>query len=108
MRQLDAIAARVVANLAAARAAASATPAQIAYLDVDDTVRATYGYAKQGVGYGYSGVKGPQRAARGVVDSNLGPVVGGEEPVVGCDEPVPEVPIATTTSSLSARTPDVT
>jgi hypothetical protein len=25
---------------------------------VDDTVRATYGYAKQGAGYGYSGVKG--------------------------------------------------
>jgi hypothetical protein len=30
----------------------------ITYLDVDDTVRATFGYAKQGVGYGYSGVKG--------------------------------------------------
>jgi hypothetical protein len=29
-----------------------------AYLDVDDTIRATYGYAKQGAGYGYSGVKG--------------------------------------------------
>ena len=28
------------------------------YLDVDDTVRATYGYAKQGAGYGYTGVKG--------------------------------------------------
>jgi Transposase DDE domain group 1 len=27
-------------------------------LDVDDTIRATYGYAKQGAGYGYSGVKG--------------------------------------------------
>ena len=32
--------------------------ARIAYLDVDDTIRATYGYAKQGAGYGYSGVKG--------------------------------------------------
>ena len=31
---------------------------QIAYLDVDDTIRATYGYAKQGAGYGYCGVKG--------------------------------------------------
>ena len=28
------------------------------YLDVDDTMRATYGYAKQGAGYGYTGVKG--------------------------------------------------
>jgi hypothetical protein len=32
--------------------------AQIAYLDVDDTVRATYGHAKQGAGYGYTGVTG--------------------------------------------------
>lgn len=31
---------------------------QIAYVDVDDTVRATHGYAKQGAGFGYSGVKG--------------------------------------------------
>ncbi len=57
VRQFDAVAARLVANLA------GQTPllpdaAQIAYLDVDDTIRATYGYAKQGAGYGYSGVKG--------------------------------------------------
>jgi hypothetical protein len=31
---------------------------EITYLDVDDTVRATYGYAKQAAGYGYTGVKG--------------------------------------------------
>jgi len=31
---------------------------QVAYVDVDDTVKATYGYAKQGAGFGYSGVKG--------------------------------------------------
>ncbi len=30
----------------------------IAYVDVDDTIRHTYGYAKQGVGIGYSKVKG--------------------------------------------------
>jgi hypothetical protein len=57
VRQLDAVAAGLVANLA------GHTPllpdaGQIAYLDVDDTVRATYGYAKQGAGYGYTGVKG--------------------------------------------------
>ena len=32
--------------------------APVTYLDVDDTVRQTYGYAKQGAGYGYTGVKG--------------------------------------------------
>jgi hypothetical protein len=49
VRQLDAVAARLVANLA------GHTPllpdaGQTTYLDVDDTVRATYGYAKQGAG----------------------------------------------------------
>lgn len=34
------------------------TGASITYLDIDDTVRATFGYAKQGTGFGYSGVKG--------------------------------------------------
>ena len=43
--------------------------AQIAYLDVDDTIRATYGYAKQGAGYGYSGVEGSECADRGAVDA---------------------------------------
>ncbi len=57
VRQLDAVAARLVADLAA-RAPLLPDAARIAYLDVDDTIRATYGYAKQGAGYGYSGVKG--------------------------------------------------
>jgi len=30
----------------------------VTYVDMDDTMRRTYGYAKQGSGYGYSGVKG--------------------------------------------------
>jgi hypothetical protein len=57
VRQLDAVAARLVVNLAG-RTPALPDAGQIAYLDVDDTIRATYGYAKQGAGYGYSGVKG--------------------------------------------------
>ncbi|MBK5250468.1 MAG: transposase, partial [Actinomycetales bacterium] len=31
---------------------------QVAYLDIDDTIKATYGYQKEGAGYGYSKVKG--------------------------------------------------
>jgi Transposase DDE domain group 1 len=57
VRQLDALAARLVANLARQTPLLPDASA-IAYLDVDDTIRATYGYAKQGAGYGYSGVKG--------------------------------------------------
>lgn len=57
VRQLDAVAARFLAGLVAV------TPVlrdagQVTYVDIDDTVKATYGYAKQGTGYGYSGVKG--------------------------------------------------
>jgi hypothetical protein len=61
VRQLDAVASRLVVKLATqASAAPRLLPdaAQIAYLDVDDTIRATYGYAKQGAGYGYCGIKG--------------------------------------------------
>ena len=45
VRQLDAVAARLMADLAA-RTPVLSDAAQIAYLDVDDTIRATYGYAK--------------------------------------------------------------
>ena len=31
---------------------------RLCWVDVDDTVKQTYGYAKQGAGYGYTGVKG--------------------------------------------------
>ena len=57
VRQLDAVASRLVANIAA-QTPLLPDATQIAYLDVDDTIRATYGYAKQGAGYGYTGVKG--------------------------------------------------
>ena len=57
VRQLDAVAARFLAGLAR-HAPIIATGEPVTYLDVDDTVRATFGYAKQGAGYGYTGVKG--------------------------------------------------
>ena len=57
VRQLDAVSARLVAELAR-HCPLLPDADQVAYLDVDDTIRATYGYAKQGAGYGYSGVKG--------------------------------------------------
>jgi len=31
---------------------------QISFVDTDDTMKATYGYAKQGACYGYNGVRG--------------------------------------------------
>jgi len=57
VRQLDAVASRLLINLAG-QAPLLPGAAELAYVDVDDTVRQTYGYAKQGAGRGYTGVKG--------------------------------------------------
>src|SRR6478735_2524180 len=57
VRQLDKVAAHVLVNLV------GHTPLlrdadRVCFVDVDDTVKPTYGYAKQGAGYGYTGIKG--------------------------------------------------
>jgi hypothetical protein len=57
VRQLDVVAAGLLTRLAAA------TPVlpdadRLVWVDIDDTVRQTCGYAKQGAGRGYTGVKG--------------------------------------------------
>ncbi len=57
VRQLDRVAAVFLSRLAD-RSPLLAGAAAVAFLDVDDTIKATYGYAKRGAGYGYSGVKG--------------------------------------------------
>src|SRR5659263_405808 len=63
VRQLDAVAGQLLAELSR-RSPLLPGADRVAYVDIDDTVKATYGYAKQGAGYGYSGVKGLERAAR--------------------------------------------
>ncbi len=57
VRQLDAVAARLVARLATVTPLLPGSD-QLVFVDIDDTVRQTYGYAKQGAGRGYTGVKG--------------------------------------------------
>jgi hypothetical protein len=57
VRQLDAVASRFLVNLAG-QVPVLAGADQVAYLDIDDTIKATYGYQKEGAGYGYSKVKG--------------------------------------------------
>ncbi len=57
VRQLDAVASRLLVNLADQVPLLGGAD-QVAYLVIDDTIRATHGYAKQGAGYGYTGVKG--------------------------------------------------
>jgi Transposase DDE domain group 1 len=57
VRQLDSVAAAVLRGLAA-RTPLLAGAEQVTFVDLDDTMRETHGYAKQGVGYGYNKVKG--------------------------------------------------
>ena len=74
VRQLDAVAARVTANLAAMTPLLPGAD-QVAYVDIDDTVRQTYGYGKQGVGYGYTGVKGLNALLATVMTPLSAPVI---------------------------------
>ena len=57
VRQLDAVASRLLINLSR-HAPLLPGVDKLAYIDIDDTIGQTYGYAKQGAGRGYSGVKG--------------------------------------------------
>ena len=57
VKQLHAVARRLLPRLAAHTPLLPGANT-VAYLDIDDTIRRTYGYAKQGAGYGYSKVKG--------------------------------------------------
>jgi hypothetical protein len=76
VRQLDAVASRFLAALAK-NAPLLPGADQGVYVDIDDTIKATHGYAKQGAGYGYTGVKG-LNALLAIVSTPLSaPVVAG-------------------------------
>jgi hypothetical protein len=72
--QLDAVAARLTAALAR-QAPIIATAAEVSFLDIDDTLRSTFGYAKQGAGYGYSGGKGLNALLATVSTAATAPVI---------------------------------
>jgi hypothetical protein len=74
VRQLDAVAARLLVNLAA-HTPLLANVDRVCFVDVDDTVKQTYGYAKQGAGYGYTGVKGLNALIAAVSTPTSAPVI---------------------------------
>ena len=76
VRQLDAVASRLLVNLAG-QAPLLGGADQVAYLDVDDTMRQTHGYAKQGVGYGYTGEKGLNVQVATISTPTAAPVIVG-------------------------------
>jgi hypothetical protein len=73
VRQLDSIAASLLTELAAQTPLLTGAD-QVCWVDIDDTIRATHGYAKQGAGFGYCGVKG-LNALLAVLSTPLSPPV---------------------------------
>jgi hypothetical protein len=76
VRQLDAVAARFLTRLAARAPLIDSPPdgARV-MVDLDDTIIEVHGYAKQGSGYGYSGVRGLNALLATVSTSQRAPVI---------------------------------
>jgi Transposase DDE domain group 1 len=74
VRQLDAVASRFLTGLAA-HTPVTGGVADYALLDVDDTIVEVSGYAKQGSGYGYSGVRGLNALLATVSTATAAPVI---------------------------------
>ena len=83
VRQLDAVASRFLANLAdrapllGSPTAAGAAPGFV-FVDVDDTIIEVHGHAKQGSGYGYSGVRGLNALLATATTASSAPVILGQ------------------------------
>jgi hypothetical protein len=77
VRQLDAVASRFLTGLAAQAPLIASSPDTCGRMmvDIDDTIIEVHGYAKQGSGYGYSGVRGLNALLATVSTSESAPVV---------------------------------
>jgi Transposase DDE domain group 1 len=76
VRQLDAVASRFLAALAGrVRLVEGGDAGEFVLVDVDDTIIEVHGYAKQGAGFGYSGVRGLNALLATVTTAGTAPVV---------------------------------
>jgi hypothetical protein len=80
VRQLDAIASRFLTGLAqrSRLVAGLGDPQGRVLVDVDDTIIEVHGYAKQGSGFGYSGVRGLNALLATVTTTGAAPVIVGQ------------------------------
>jgi len=76
VRQLDAVAARLLAGLHARTPVLAGIDGPI-LIDLDDTIVEVHGYAKQGSGYSYSGVRGLNALIATVTTTRTAPVITG-------------------------------
>ena len=102
VRQLDAVASRLLINLAR-QAPLLPGAAELAYVDVDDTLRQTYGYAKQGAGRGYTGVKGLNALLAIVSTPSSSPVIAAARLRKGATNSARGAPRFITDALLTAR-----
>lgn len=75
VQQLDAVSARLLAGLTGRVPGLLAGGDQIAFVDVDDTIREVHGYAKQAAAFGYSGVRGLNAQVAAVSTPTAAPVI---------------------------------
>lgn len=75
VQQLDAVAARLLAGLGAQVPGLLAGGDELAFVDIDDTIREVHGYAKQGAAFGYSGVRGLNAQLAVVSTPAVAPVI---------------------------------
>jgi Transposase DDE domain group 1 len=75
VRQLDAVASRLLTGLATQAPLLRTGEDEHVLVDVDDTIIEVHGYAKQGAGFGYSGVRGLNALLATVTTAGSAPVV---------------------------------
>jgi hypothetical protein len=75
VRQLDAVASRLLAGLAARTPLLAGISEGLVCVDVDDTVIEVHGYAKQGAGFGYNKVRGLNALLATVATGRSAPVI---------------------------------
>jgi len=77
VRQLDAVAARVLTRLGDRTPLVAGIDGPV-LVDIDDTIVEVHGYAKQGSGYGYCGVRGLNALITTVTTDQASPVILGQ------------------------------
>jgi hypothetical protein len=77
VRQLDAVASRLLARLAEHTPLLAGIDGPVT-VDLDDTIIEVHGYAKHGSGYGYSGVRGLNALIATVTTAGGAPVITGQ------------------------------
>ena len=78
VRQLDAVADRLLARLHARTPLLAGIDGSTVLVDLDDTIIEVHGYAKQGSGYGYCGVRGLNALIATVTTAHAAPVIIGQ------------------------------